>query len=194
MRTLAPLAAALLVLSPAAAHAQAAQGPQVRGTDLPKLGLGIWLSPDGGGWAFSVPMLFPRAGTATAFRLEPYFDLNRRTTGEGPAEVTDNSLQLGATGTYVFNVFPYAFGHVGGGLSITMRSYEAGTAEDDSGTATSFYATAGGECFLHPRMSLGVSGLLGVRSSPELRSGSNGYNESSETFASGFITARFYFR
>jgi hypothetical protein len=192
MRTLATLAAAFLALSPAAARAQAPQ--QVRGTDLPKLGLGIWLSPDGGGYAFSVPMLFPRAGTATAFRLEPYFDLNRRTTGEGAAEVTDNTFQLGATGTYVFNVFPYAFGHVGGGLSIAMRSYEAGTAEGDSGTATSFYATAGGECFLHPRLSLGVSGVLGLRSSPELRSGSAGYSESSEAFATGFITARFFFR
>jgi hypothetical protein len=194
MRTLAQLAAALLALSPAAAHAQAPQGPQVRGTDLPKLGVGVSLSPDGAGRAFSFPVVFPRPGTGTGFLLEPYFDISRRTTGDAAAETTDNSFTLGATGAYVFNVFPYAFGHLGGGFAITSRALEAPGAESDSGTGTSLYVTVGGECFLHPRMSLGTSVALGLRSSPEVQSGPSFQAESSETYAAGLITARFYFR
>jgi hypothetical protein len=194
MRTLAKLAAALLALSAAAAHAQAPQGPQVRGTDLPKLGVGVSLSPDGAGRAFSFPMVFPRAGTGTGFLLEPYFDVSRRTTGDGAAEVSDNSFTLGASASYIFNVFPYAFGHLGGGLALTSRSYEV-SGGDDSGTGTSVYALVGGECFLHPRMSLGTSVALGLRSTPEVRIGTSLIQaESSETYAAGLITARFYFK
>lgn len=187
-----PFLALLLALAPAAARAQA---PQVQGTDLPRLGLGVSLRSDGTGYAFQVPILFPRAGTASAFRVEPYVDISRRTFGDAPNESESNTYFMGVTGSYVFNVFPYAFGSVGGGFSVSKRSIQNGTNESDSGTGKSFFVTAGGECFLHPRLSLGIGATMGIESLPKLQSGPTPTtSKSSEFFTSGFLAARFYYR
>lgn len=197
---------ALAVAAALATPALAQQGPPASPPANPPAqfgvgsGLGYNMLP-----SFRVTIQAPLQGGAH-FRIEPFLDLYSHssdiTNGVGATVGTSSTSwnTVGVTLAYAAPVFPYAYGFVGGRLGLERHAIkhelDAGGSVDGSAIGVLVGAVAGGDVYLHPRLSLGVEAGLQYANHPKVDDGNGGllYSANSEIVSTGEIVLRFWFK